>query len=88
MSGEHRPIPNFEVGADHGYLALIEAEIEARIGVIHSTDRLMPAGSFILDGVDEFEPLWGHGDQIAWAEGESLWICGPQGVAKIGRAHV
>lgn len=77
-----KPIPNFEIGSDLSYLRLVEAEIEARIGEVHSTERLMPAGAFILDGVDEFEPLWGHGDQIAWAEGESLWICGPQGVAK------
>lgn len=78
----HRPIPNFEVGLDREYLALIEAEVEARTATIHSTDRLMPAGSFVLDGTDDFVPLWGHGDQVAWAEGESLWICGPQGVAK------
>lgn len=78
----HRPIPNFDGGTDLGYLKLIEAEIEARVATVHSADRLMPAGSFILDGVDEFEPMWGVGYQIAWAEGESLWICGPQGVAK------
>lgn len=78
----HRPIPNFEVGLDREYLALIEAEVEARTATIHSTDRLMPAGAFVLDGADEFVPLWGDGDQVAWAEGESLWICGPQGVAK------
>lgn len=44
--------------------------------------RLIPGGVFVLDGSDEYEPLWGDGEQIAWAEGESLWICGPQGVAK------
>ena len=79
---EHRPIPNFEIGADRDYLAIIEAEIEARVGTIHSVDRLMPGGAFVLDGADEFIPLWGDSDQVAWAEGESLWICGPQGVAK------
>lgn len=78
----HRPIPNFDAGPDLGYLALVEAEIESRLNVIHSSERLMPGGTFILDGADEFIPLWGHGDQVAWAEGESLWICGPQGVAK------
>ena len=78
----HRPIPNFDPGPDLEYLRIIEAEIEARVGTIHSSERLMPGGAFVLDGVDEFIPLWGDGDQVAWAEGESLWICGPQGVAK------
>ena len=44
--------------------------------------RFHPGGSFILDGDDTFVPLWGEEDQVAWAEGESLWVCGPQGVAK------
>lgn len=79
----HRPIPNFDPGsADREYLELVIEEIEARIANPHSAERLMPAGSFILDGSDTFVPLWGDGDQVAWAEGESLWICGPQGVAK------
>lgn len=46
------------------------------------TTRLVPGGAFVLDGADEYMPLWGDHDQVAWAEGESLWICGPQGVAK------
>lgn len=45
--------------------------------------RFHPGGSFILDGDDTFVPLWGEEDQVAWAEGESLWVCGPQGVAQL-----
>ncbi len=78
----HKPIANFDPGPDREYLRIIEAEIEARSVTIHSSERLMPGGAFVLDGADEFIPLWGDGDQVAWAEGESLWICGPQGVAK------
>lgn len=78
----HKPIANFDPGPDREYLRIIEAEIEARSATIHSADRLMPGGAFVLDGADEFIPLWGDSDQVAWAEGESLWICGPQGVAK------
>lgn len=78
----HRPIPNFDPGVDREALDHLVEIIEARTATPHGTDRLIPGGSFVLDGADEFTPLWGDGDQVAWAEGESLWICGPQGVAK------
>jgi AAA domain len=39
-------------------------------------------GSFILDTDPTPQPLWGDGDQVLWADGESLVIDGPQGVGK------
>ncbi|MFI8104733.1 DnaB-like helicase N-terminal domain-containing protein [Streptomyces sp. NPDC086023] len=45
-------------------------------------DRLTPGGSFILDRPDTVPALWGHGDQVLWAEGEALLIAGPSGVGK------
>lgn len=45
-------------------------------------DRLTPGGSFILDRPETVPALWGHGDQVLWAEGEALLIAGPSGVGK------
>jgi replicative DNA helicase len=45
-------------------------------------DRLTPGGSFILDRPDTVPALWGHGEQVIWAEGEALLVAGPSGVGK------
>ncbi|MFE5771420.1 DnaB-like helicase N-terminal domain-containing protein [Streptomyces sp. NPDC056485] len=45
-------------------------------------DRLTPGGSFILDRPETVPALWGHGDQVLWAEGEALLLAGPSGVGK------
>lgn len=45
-------------------------------------DRLTPGGSFILDRPDTVPALWGHGDQVMWAEGEAMLLAGPSGVGK------
>lgn len=82
---EARPTDNVHEEPDEGWwkhvLELAEARV-ARKAEQGDTTRFHPGGSFILDGDDTFVPLWGEDDQIAWAEGESLWVCGPQGVAK------
>lgn len=39
-------------------------------------------GSFIFDQPDTVEALWGDGDEVLWARGEALMICGPSGVGK------
>jgi AAA domain len=44
--------------------------------------QFTPGGSFILDTDPTPQPLWGDGDQVLWADGESLVIGGPQGVGK------
>lgn len=43
---------------------------------------LVPGGTFILDTSDSPEPVWGKGDEVLWAQGEALMICGPSGVGK------
>ena len=45
-------------------------------------DRFALGGSFILDRPETVPALWGHGDQVLWAEGEALLIAGPSGVGK------
>lgn len=44
--------------------------------------RLGNGASFIYDAPDKVPAVWGDGDEIAWAAGESLMIAGPQGVGK------
>jgi AAA domain len=45
-------------------------------------DRMRPGGSFILDGPKGIPAVWGHGQEVLWAEGEPLVIVGPEGVGK------
>ncbi|WP_235618436.1 DnaB-like helicase N-terminal domain-containing protein [Embleya scabrispora] len=49
-------------------------------GAIH--DRLIDGASFILDIPDQAPVVWGHGDEVLWAEGEALILAGPSGVGK------
>ena len=39
-------------------------------------------GRFVLDAPDTVPAIWGEGDRVLWAEGESLVIAGPPGVGK------
>jgi hypothetical protein len=43
---------------------------------------LRPAGTFLLGMPDKPEPLWGAGDTVLWAQGESLMIAGGPGLGK------
>lgn len=44
--------------------------------------RLQSGAAFVLDESAELEPLWGTGEEVLWARGESLLLCGPTGVGK------
>ncbi|WP_156431650.1 AAA family ATPase [Mycobacterium sp. GA-1199] len=50
------------------------------------TDRgswsFVDGAAFILDVPDSLPALWGQGNQVLWAEGESLMISGPLGTGK------
>lgn len=37
---------------------------------------------FIFDAPEHVPPVWGAGDDVLWAEGEPLLLCGPPGVGK------
>ncbi|MCV7300879.1 AAA family ATPase [Mycobacterium barrassiae] len=43
---------------------------------------IVGGGAFILDEPDHIPAIWGQGNEVLWAEGESLMIAGPQGVGK------
>jgi replicative DNA helicase len=47
-----------------------------------TTPTTIDGATFILNQPKEIPAIWGHGEQILWAEGEALMICGPQGVGK------
>jgi replicative DNA helicase len=44
--------------------------------------RLTNGAAFIYDMPDKVAAVWGDGDDVLWAAGEALMICGPQGVGK------
>lgn len=46
------------------------------------TPAYVLGGAFILDVPDTIPAIWGAGNDVYWAEGESLIIAGPQGVGK------
>ena len=45
-------------------------------------EKLVRGGSFVFDVPDDGGALWGGGDQIAWAMGESCMLYSPPGVGK------
>ncbi len=44
--------------------------------------KLTNGASFIFDVPDKVSCVWGSGDDVLWAAGEALMVCGPQGVGK------
>lgn len=45
-------------------------------------ERLVDGASFVLDAPDTVPAVWGGGDEVLWAQGESLLLVGPPGVGK------
>jgi hypothetical protein len=50
--------------------------------VVSLAARMLPGGSFILDGPSDVPSVWGNGQEVIWAEGEPFVIVGPDGVGK------
>lgn len=46
------------------------------------SERLVDGGTFVLDAPDTPPAVWGDGNDILWAQGEALMICGPAAVGK------
>lgn len=46
-----------------------------------------PGGSWIFDRPETVPAIWGEGDEVAWAEGETLMLVGPDGAGKTALAH-
>lgn len=44
--------------------------------------QLVNGATFIYEVPDKTPAVWGDGENVLWAEGEALMICGPQGVGK------
>jgi replicative DNA helicase len=45
-------------------------------------DMMVDGATFVLDVPETMPVVWGRGDEVLWAEGEALMICGPSGVGK------
>jgi replicative DNA helicase len=44
--------------------------------------QFITGDTFALDVPEGVPAVWGEGDRVLWARGESLMLCGPQGVGK------
>lgn len=47
-----------------------------------ASEQFVSGGEFILDVPGRIPAIWGEGDRVLWAQGESLILTGPQGVGK------
>lgn len=62
---------------------VVEADAEQRAEIVEAyTDRLVDGAAFILDQPATPPAVWGIGNRVLWAEGESLVIAGTPGVGK------
>jgi hypothetical protein len=67
--------------AAHGIEAT--AKLIADATLIERPRRAIPGGRFILEWTAAHSaPVWGQDHQVAWASGEPVMVCGPQGVGK------
>lgn len=77
--GALMPKPEVQHKADEGTEAQRHEGTEAHTPNI---GRAMNARDFILNEPDTIPALWGDGEDVLWAAGESLIIAGPTGVGK------
>lgn len=68
------------VRIDHG--ADGQAEIDSPTTAPRPVSGIVPGGDFVLDAPTTVPAIWGEGDQVGWAEGETLAIVGPEGTGK------
>jgi hypothetical protein len=78
--------PVLEAVAPIGTLTRPEVETIAAVNgdrpPLRSGREVQAGGAFVLDVPDDVPAVWGSGDDVLWASGEPLMICGPQGVGK------
>lgn len=58
------------------------ASLGAATAVPSWAAALTAGGGFVLDVPTLPPAIWGNGEQIGWADGEALMLCGPPGVGK------
>lgn len=83
MYGHDYPdVPNIPPYDDEPHPAPTSADMGADL--IRS--KMVAGSSFVLDIPERIPALWGHGDDVLWAEGEALILCGPAGAGKTSLA--
>jgi replicative DNA helicase len=71
-----------EIPSLHSVIATSDDVATSRGANTGPDDRVVSGGKFILDRPDSTPAVWGHDNQVLWAEGEALMIAGEQGVGK------
>ncbi len=74
---ERGDVDNLLVIASQGLAELLEDRAASS-----AKSRLVKGGTFTLDVPDGIPAVWGEGEQVLWASGESLMIVGSPGVGK------
>lgn len=70
---------------DDGYFESLSREFEAtrqREIAVETPNRFFPGGTYILSAPATPTAVWGAGQDVVWAQGEALMLCGPSGVGK------
>lgn len=49
---------------------------------VSTRNRTIDGGAFAFDEPSDVPALWGKGQEVIWAAGEGLMLCGPDGVGK------
>ncbi len=73
------PWPDDESGHGGGHF---DAEHQGEDPGGHWRENFVNGAAFILDEPTEVPALVGHGNEVLWAQGESLMIAGPMGLGK------
>lgn len=77
------PLPDADVRTiAHSVAKYAPGNVPSAIGTTPTEDRTIDGAAFILDIPEHLDPLWGMGNTVAWAKGESLILTGPQGTGK------
>ncbi len=77
--------PGWDPADDAELRRIFDEEIDRSNGRLASPRQpgTLPGGDWILDAPTETAAVWGGASAaVAWAEGEPLMICGPEGVGK------
>ena len=74
------PMTPEQTAAYAAYKLIIEEAEQSESELVSS--KIVAGGTFILDAPDHVPAVWGRGNEVLWASGESMILAGPPGVGK------